>query len=101
MLQLDKLVGLAMLVAASVVFLYYSIWTLLMVCKIPCPVLLPETNAQYAALRRLGPSSPERLPSSSLGYSHPRHPYPLGLGRCGILLERGHDSKQQEESSKG
>ncbi|KAH8793034.1 dolichol phosphate-mannose biosynthesis regulatory protein, partial [Hyaloscypha sp. PMI_1271] len=28
--QLDKLVGLAMLVAASVVFLYYTIWTLLM-----------------------------------------------------------------------
>jgi hypothetical protein len=29
--QLDKLVGLGMLVAASVVFLYYTIWTLLMV----------------------------------------------------------------------
>jgi dolichyl-phosphate mannosyltransferase polypeptide 2 regulatory subunit len=29
---LDKLVGLAMLVAATVVFLYYTIWTLLMVC---------------------------------------------------------------------
>ncbi|KAL3423664.1 dolichol phosphate-mannose biosynthesis regulatory protein dpm2 [Phlyctema vagabunda] len=28
--MLDKLVGLAMLVAASVVFLYYTIWTLLM-----------------------------------------------------------------------
>ncbi|KAM4060325.1 dolichol phosphate-mannose biosynthesis regulatory protein (DPM2) domain-containing protein [Hirsutella rhossiliensis] len=28
--QLDKLVGLAMLVAASVVFLYYTVWTLLM-----------------------------------------------------------------------
>lgn len=28
--MLDKLVGLAMLVAASLVFLYYSIWTLLM-----------------------------------------------------------------------
>ncbi|PWI74887.1 dolichol phosphate-mannose biosynthesis regulatory protein [Purpureocillium lilacinum] len=28
--QLDKLVGLAMLVAATVVFLYYTIWTLLM-----------------------------------------------------------------------
>ncbi|KAK0389128.1 hypothetical protein NLU13_2703 [Sarocladium strictum] len=28
--MLDKIVGLAMLVAASVVFLYYSIWTLLM-----------------------------------------------------------------------
>jgi hypothetical protein len=32
-MQLDKLIGLAMLVAASVVFLYYSIWTLLMVCS--------------------------------------------------------------------
>ena len=30
-LQLDKLVGLAMLVVASTVFLYYTIWTLLMV----------------------------------------------------------------------
>ncbi|KAG4030259.1 hypothetical protein MFRU_012g00050 [Monilinia fructicola] len=28
--MLDQLVGLAMLVAASVVFLYYTIWTLLM-----------------------------------------------------------------------
>jgi dolichyl-phosphate mannosyltransferase polypeptide 2 regulatory subunit len=28
---LDKLVGLAMLVAASVVFLYYTAWTLLLV----------------------------------------------------------------------
>ncbi|KAJ6780555.1 hypothetical protein PWT90_10314 [Aphanocladium album] len=28
--QLDKLVGLAMLVAATVVFLYYTVWTLLM-----------------------------------------------------------------------
>jgi hypothetical protein len=90
-----------MLVAASVVFLYYSIWTLLMVYTIPLPALLSETNAQCAALCRLGPSSPEHLPSSSLGYPHPRHPYPLGLSRCGILLERGHDSKQQEESSKG
>lgn len=30
-MQLDKLVGLSMLVVASVVFLYYSVWTLLMV----------------------------------------------------------------------
>lgn len=29
--QLDQLVGLAMLVAATTVFLYYTIWTLLMV----------------------------------------------------------------------
>ena len=89
-----------MLVAASVVFLYYSIWTLLMVCRIPSPVLLPETYAHCPALRRLGPSSPERLPSARLGYPYSRHPYPLGLSRCGIFLERCHDSKQQEESSK-
>lgn len=30
-LQLDKLVGIAMLVAASFVFLYYTFWTLFMV----------------------------------------------------------------------
>ncbi|KAK7965295.1 dolichyl-phosphate mannosyltransferase polypeptide 2- regulatory subunit [Apiospora saccharicola] len=48
--MLDKIVGLAMLLAASFVFIYYSIWTLLMVRpKIP-------------ALRRLGPPPPERLP---------------------------------------
>ena len=40
--QLDKLVGLAMLVAASVVFLYYTIWTLLMVR--PPPFTLPHTS---------------------------------------------------------
>lgn len=38
--QLDKLVGLAMLVASSVVFLYYTIWTLLMVT--PPPPLPPS-----------------------------------------------------------
>lgn len=32
--QLDRLVGLAMLVVASTVFLYYTIWTLLMVWQI-------------------------------------------------------------------
>lgn len=32
--QLDKLVGLAMLILASAVFLYYTTWTLLMVKKI-------------------------------------------------------------------
>jgi hypothetical protein len=37
--QLDKLVGLAMLVASSVVFLYYTVWTLLMVCTLPLPHL--------------------------------------------------------------
>ncbi|KAK8124820.1 putative dolichol phosphate-mannose biosynthesis regulatory protein [Apiospora kogelbergensis] len=43
--MLDKLVGLAMLLAASFVFIYYSVWTLLMV-----------------PLCRLGPPAPERFP---------------------------------------
>lgn len=47
-IQLDKLIGLAMLVAASVVFLYYSIWTLLMVSTLPLfpssPTISSSTN---------------------------------------------------------
>jgi hypothetical protein len=30
--QLDRLVGLAMLIIASTIFAYYTVWTLLMVC---------------------------------------------------------------------
>jgi len=33
--QLDRLVGLAMLIIASTVFAYYTVWTLLMVCTFP------------------------------------------------------------------
>jgi hypothetical protein len=32
--QLDRLVGLAMLIIASTVFAYYTVWTLLMVCPL-------------------------------------------------------------------
>lgn len=35
--KLDKLVGLAMLVAASVIFTYYTIWTLLIVRHVSPP----------------------------------------------------------------
>lgn len=38
--QLDKLVGIAMLVAATVVFLYYTFWTLFMVRFPPPPAPL-------------------------------------------------------------
>jgi dolichyl-phosphate mannosyltransferase polypeptide 2 regulatory subunit len=42
--QLDKLIGFAMLAAASVVFLYYSIWALLMVrfCRPSRSTSLPD-----------------------------------------------------------
>jgi Dolichol phosphate-mannose biosynthesis regulatory protein (DPM2) len=35
--QLDKLFGLAMLIIATTVFLYYTIWTLLMVRRSTIP----------------------------------------------------------------
>lgn len=54
-LQLDKLVGLAMLVAASVVFLYYTVWTLLMVC-------LPDSLVLRLAHRHPSPSSTTTTP---------------------------------------
>jgi dolichyl-phosphate mannosyltransferase polypeptide 2 regulatory subunit len=31
-LQLDRLVGLSMLIAATAIFVYYTVWTLFMVC---------------------------------------------------------------------
>lgn len=34
LLQLDKIVGMATLIAATTIFLYYTLWTLLMVCII-------------------------------------------------------------------
>ena len=40
--QLDKLIGLAMLIAATAVFIYYSVWTLLMVGSI-----LPDLQRSF------------------------------------------------------
>jgi hypothetical protein len=42
--QLDRLVGLSMLIAATAVFLYYTIWTLFMVS------LLPWMNEQLSSV---------------------------------------------------
>ena len=48
--QLDRLVGLGMLVTASVVFLYYTIWTLLMVGPLQLRVLGTKANALLSHL---------------------------------------------------
>jgi hypothetical protein len=42
--QLDRLVGLAMLIIASTVFAYYTVWTLLMVCT--CTILPSLTGTK-------------------------------------------------------
>ena len=60
--QLDKLVGLAMLVASSVVFLYYTVWTLLMVNSALHLVIRAMTNA---------PASPSSIPTTLSNTSSP------------------------------
>ena len=96
--QLDKLVGFGMLVTASVVFLYYTIWTLLMVRRhVLCD--LDRMLTPYVAICRRRPSSPERIPPSSLGHSNSRHPHPPGLSCCRFIPGHGYDSEQQKESS--
>lgn len=59
--QLDKLVGIAMLVAATVVFLYYTFWTLFMV-KSPSPKL---SSLEHVSLTpyQPSPSSTRTTPS--------------------------------------
>lgn len=48
--QLDKLFGLAMLVAASIIFLYYTTWTLLMVYM--ALTVYPDNAKSTIAIRR-------------------------------------------------
>ena len=50
-LQLDRAVGLSMLILASAIFLYYTIWTLLLVrCHSMFDVKLDTSFADYARL---------------------------------------------------
>ncbi len=71
--QLDKLVGLAMLVAASVVFLYYTIWTLLMVRpSTPSPTLNPLPT----------PTTIPPLSHRHLHHHHHHHTPPFQHTQC-------------------
>lgn len=106
--QLDKLVGVAMLLAASVVFLYYTFWTLFMVLYITPITLLPNSQTQLSlttafppALRRRRPPPPELLPAPRVGHPHPRHPRPARVRRGGLVPQRRHDQEQQEEGGQG
>ena len=86
-----------MLVLASVVFLYYTTWTLLMVPP-PCPCCprasqlpTPRLQVPLIAIRRQRTPSTRLLPTSGVGYPDTGHPDTLGLGGRGQLLERGYD----------
>lgn len=63
--QLDKLLGLAMLIVASAVFLYYTTWTILMVTHLP-PRTLQMSHILVVAMQYVSgyfsPSYPETAP---------------------------------------
>lgn len=93
--QLDRLVGLAMLIVATTVFLYYTTWTLLMVILLHFlpPKFIPFTNNLLIALRRPRPPLTLLLSPTRLGHPHPRHPHPPRLRRRRQFLKRGHDQE--------
>jgi hypothetical protein len=115
--QLDKIVGMAMLVLAASVFLYYTAWTLLMVLEpsIFCSCLLdPLRRSSTAtvpmpfpcglytsfrtltfpiALRRRNPPFTNSLPTARLGHPHPRHPHPPRFNGRRLVSVYGHDTK--------
>jgi hypothetical protein len=88
-----------MLILASTVFAYYTVWTLLMVNG----TLLSskETSRQLTlttALRRRLALHPNPLPTPRLGHSHPCDP-PIARRRRGWkFLERSNGAEQSQES---
>ena len=88
-----------MLVVASTVFLYYTIWTLFLVLLPNKSFLLSRLNTSeltmhdsYAALRGRVPPSAIALSTSRLGHSNSCHTPFTGWRGSGKLSERGHDT---------
>jgi len=99
LLQLDKIVGMAMLVIATTVFSYYTLWTIFMV-GLETPCTTADTDLR-TAIRRRRPPAPESLPSSCMGYQNSCNIDPAGLGCRWLVSRHGHDQEQQEEGSQG
>jgi hypothetical protein len=100
--QLDRFVGLAMLILASTVFAYYTVWTLLMVHG----TLLSDNQTTHqltltTALRRRLALHPNPLPTPRLGHSHSRDPPAARRCRGRKFLERGNGAEQSQESGEG
>ena len=88
-----------MLVVATAVFVYYTIWTLLMVC-----LLIREQKRLlicHAALCRRWSSPTFPLPTTRMGNSYPSHPHTDGHRRRRVIPLVCHDSKQQKEGVEG
>jgi hypothetical protein len=102
--QLDRLVGLSMLIAATSIFVYYTVWTLFMVCAHPLKTSVTISRAPIltvSAIRRRRPFPPQPLPATRLGHPHPCHPHHSRLHRCRQLPLRRHDQEQSQEGPQG
>src|SRR6266480_2140573 len=91
-----------MLIVATAVFVYYTIWTLLMV-RLLIVLLGIEKRflISHTALcrRRSSPTFP--LPATRMGNPYPSHPHPHGHSRRRVIPLVCHDSKQQKEGIEG
>lgn len=100
-----------MLVAATAIFVYYTVWTLFMVrtlCALQweCKQLLAEAKSASranlrAALRRRGPRPALALPPPRLGHPHPCDPDRPLHHCCRQLPVCRYDTEQPQEGSQG
>lgn len=89
-----------MLIVATAVFVYYTVWTLLMVSQFPA-LSHVHILISGAALRRRWPPTALALPTPRMGHPHPCYPHPHGHRSRRIFPVFRHDSKQQEEGIEG
>lgn len=91
-----------MLVVATAVFVYYTIWTLLMVWLL-IDLLGIERNFLicHIALRRRRSSPTLPLSTTRMGDTHTSYPHTYGHSRRRVIPLLCHDSKQQKEVIEG
>lgn len=89
-----------MLIVASLVFTYYTIWTLLMVhCDLLQDLQALTTNTPTSALRRRLAPRTNPLPSPRLGHPNPRHHLASGRSRGRQFPQRGNGAEQSQKGS--
>lgn len=89
-----------MLLLATAVFTYYSVWTLLMVSYSTYFSKEAFSNP-YLAIRRPRSINPASLPTSRVGHPHTSYHYSSRMCCRWNILECGDDQQQQEEGSQG
>lgn len=89
-----------MLIVASLVFTYYTVWTLLMVhCALLQDLQALTTNTPPPALRRRLAPRTNPLPSPRLGHPNPSHLLASGRSRGRQFPQRGNGAEQSQKGS--